>query len=90
MNDQIKELAEQAGLKSEIMLDESSRGVECFVTQVDGSVPSVHLWEKFAELLIKECIDCAEWVGKMNTNAVEPVHTANAISNRIAKQFGVK
>ena len=34
-------------------------------------------WEKkFAELIVQECIDCAEWVGRMNTTAVEPVNTA--------------
>ena len=48
-------------------------------------------WEKkFAELIVQECIDCAEWVGRMNTTAVEPVNTAHAIVKRIEKQFGVK
>ena len=55
MNERIKELAKQAGLKSEIMVDESNRDVECFLTQYDTSLPSIHYWEKFAELLIKEC-----------------------------------
>ncbi len=48
-------------------------------------------WEKkFAELIVQECIDCAEWVGRMNTTAVEPVNTAHAIVKRIEKQFGLK
>ena len=46
--------------------------------------------EKFAELIVQECIDCAEWVGRMNTTAVEPVNTAHAIVKRIEKHFGVK
>jgi hypothetical protein len=46
-------------------------------------------WEKkFAELIVQECIDCAEWVGRMNTTAVEPVNTAHAIVKRIEKRFG--
>ena len=44
--------------------------------------------EKFAELIVQECIDCAEWVGRMNTTAVEPVNTAHAIVKRIEKHFG--
>ena len=48
-------------------------------------------WEKkFAELIVQECINCAEWVGRMNVTAVEPVNTAHAIVKRIEKHFGVK
>jgi hypothetical protein len=46
--------------------------------------------EKFAELLIRQCMACSTWVGKMNTNSVEPVHTAHAINQRIKQQFGVE
>jgi hypothetical protein len=44
----------------------------------------------FAELLIQQCMACSTWVGKMNTNSVEPVHTAHAINQRIKQQFGVE
>jgi len=46
--------------------------------------------EKFAELIVKECMACSTWVGKINTNSVEPVHTAHAINQRIKQQFGVE
>ena len=46
--------------------------------------------EKFAELIVRECIDCAVWVGKSNHNPVEPIHTAHAVKRRIEKHFGVK
>ena len=46
--------------------------------------------EKFAELLIRQCMACSTWVGKMNTNSVEPIHTAHAINQRIKQQFGVE
>ena len=44
----------------------------------------------FAELIVRECMACSTWVGKMNTNSVEPVHTAHAINQRIKQHFGVE
>jgi hypothetical protein len=44
----------------------------------------------FAELIVKECMACSTWVGKMNTNSVEPIHTAYAINQRIKQHFGVE
>ena len=46
--------------------------------------------EKFAELIVKKCMACSTWVGKMNTNSSEPIQTAHAINQRIKKQFGVE
>ena len=46
--------------------------------------------EKFAELIIQKCMACSIWVGKNNTNTVEPIHTAQAINQRIKKHFGVE
>ena len=46
--------------------------------------------EKFAELIVRECMDCSTWVGKVNMNAIEPVHTAHAINQRIRQHFGVE
>ena len=46
--------------------------------------------EKFAELIIQECMACSIWVGKMNTNSIEPIHTAHAINQRIKTHFGVE
>jgi hypothetical protein len=45
---------------------------------------------KFAQLIIQECMACSTWVGKMNTNSVEPVHTAHAVNQRIKQHFGVE
>jgi hypothetical protein len=45
---------------------------------------------KFAELIVKECMACSTWVGKMNTNSSEPIQTAHAINQRIKQQFGVE
>jgi hypothetical protein len=45
--------------------------------------------EKFAELIVRECMACSTWVGKMNTNSCEPIQTAHAINQRIKQHFGV-
>ena len=75
MNARIRELAEQA------------------TTYHNGGLGTeIELFdkEKFAELIVQECMACSTWVGKMNTNSIEPIHTAHAINQRIKKQFGVE
>jgi hypothetical protein len=74
MNDRIGKLAEQAGL-----LGPSSR--------VGNSHEAA---EKFAELIVRECMACSTWVGKVNKYAIEPEHTAHTINQRIKEHFGVK
>jgi len=76
MNPRIKELADQS-----------------WSYRVDGALVDGNLhfdYEKFAELIVKECMACSTWVGKNNTNSVEPVHTAHAINQRIKEHFGVE
>ena len=84
MNERIKQLAEQAGIHFRShrgsTLDAGPDGIAKFVLYSD--------MEKFAELIIQECMDCSLWVGKMNKNAVEPIHTAHAINLRIKKHLG--
>jgi hypothetical protein len=46
--------------------------------------------QKFARLIVQECMACSTWVGKMNTNSVEPAHTAHAVNQRIKQHFGVE
>ena len=46
--------------------------------------------EKFAELIVQECMDRSTWVGKMNTTPIEPIHTAHAINKRIRQHFGIE
>ena len=84
MNERIQALAEQA---------------EKYASEKDGKYDGAGnlnwQWqdikmEKFAELLIQQCMACSIWVGKNNTNSVEPVHTAHAVNQRIKQQFGVE
>jgi hypothetical protein len=48
--------------------------------------------QRFAQLIVQECMDCSTWVGKVNKNVKEPgpMHTAHAINQRIKKHFGVE
>ena len=71
MNERIRELLEQAGVKFVVMPKETE-------------------YEQFALLIVRECMACSTWVGKMNTNLVEPVHTAHAVNQRIKQHFGVE
>ena len=45
---------------------------------------------EFAELIVQECMACSTWVGNVNNNPIEPVHTAHAINQRIRQHFGVE
>jgi len=45
---------------------------------------------KFAELIVRECMVCSAWVGRVNKTAIEPAHTAHAINQRIKEHFGVE
>lgn len=56
---------------------------------LEGFIISQAVLDKFAELIVRECMKCSTWVGEVNKNLVEPVHTARAINKRISKQFGV-
>ena len=87
MNERIRQLAEQAEKYALDNVGKGHYGIEDLIYQfqfVDTKM------EKFAELIIRECMACSIWVGKNNTNTVEPIHTAHAINQRIKKHFGVE
>ena len=44
--------------------------------------------EKFANLIIDECIACGSWVGTVNTTLAKPMAIAITIRHRINKRFG--
>ena len=78
MNERIKELAIQAGFQ--YIKDE---GIG-WAGNYNSSLP------KFAELILEECMACSTWVGKMNKTAIEPIHTAHAVNQRIKQHFRVE
>jgi hypothetical protein len=78
MNERLRALANQAGFQ--YIKDE---GIG-WAGNYNASLP------KFAQLIVQECMACSTWVGRVNTNAIEPVHTAHAINQRIQQHFGVE
>jgi hypothetical protein len=83
MNEErFRELARQAGV-----LIDWGEDIKVGRWGIGGNYKNM---QKFAELIIAECMACSTWVGKMNTNSVEPVHTAHAINQRIKQHFGVE
>ena len=83
MNEErFRELARQAGV-----LIDWGEDIKVGRWGIGGNYKNM---QKFAELLIQQCMACSTWVGKMNTNSVEPVHTAHAINQRIKQHFGVE
>ena len=83
MNEErFRELARQAGV-----LIDWGEDIKVGRWGIGGNYKNI---QKFAELIIQECMACSTWVGKINTNSVEPVHTAHAINQRIKQHFGVE
>jgi hypothetical protein len=82
MNEQIRDLGTQAGLYVDLNGTPWPRAMSAEECEA--------AYKKFAELLIQQCMACSIWVGKINTNSCEPIHTAHAINQRIKKQFGVE
>lgn len=46
--------------------------------------------EKFAKLIIQECINCAEHTGKLKKGAADPMDTADDIIRRINARFNFR
>ena len=46
--------------------------------------------EKFAELIVRECIDCADIVGQVNIASGYPNSTAHHVKQKIREHFGVE
>ena len=84
MNDQLRTLVRQAVVAVDIVTGNEALDDELAKMYIPDCFA-----EKFAELIVGECMACSSWVGKMNTTAVEPVHTAHAINQRIKEHFGV-
>jgi hypothetical protein len=82
MNERIRLLAEQAGI-----LIDWGEDIKVGRWGIGGKYENM---QTFAELIIQECMACSTWVSKINTNSVEPVHTAHAINQRIKQQFGIE
>jgi len=76
MNERIRELAEQAGLQQRVW---NSLGKELPMWQEDPDNPGL---DKFAELIVKECADYANWY-QANSRYTD-------IAKAIKEHFGVE
>jgi len=83
MNERIKLLAEQAEQYAD---DTFNSDPAKYDTPEQEKVWCEMMQEKFAELIVRECMACSTWVGSI----IEPVHTAHAINQCIKKHFGVE
>ena len=77
MNEQIRQLAEQAGYTKDMFGVGHWDMPEC---------------KKFAELIVRECLDIAKnWDEQLvNANLVKESNAVGTVAYRIARQFGVK
>ena len=75
MNDKIKELAEQAGYKPLPGFDFASSLEEAYI-------------KKFAELIVKECVDVVEG-GRFLHDQSPPAIFAKECSGAIKRHFGI-
>ncbi len=79
MNERVKELIEQATTRQVVS------GSDVFTT------PPVYFdKEKFAELIVRECIDQAHGVADLRGTNDDMIYGADTAAVRIAKHFGVK
>ncbi len=79
MNERVKELIEQATTRQVVS------GSDVFTT------PPVYFdKEKFAELIVRGCIDQAHGVADLRGTNDDMIYGADTAAVRIAKHFGVK
>ena len=85
MNERIKELAEQAGLKHHNWITNESN-----VKDGDFKYPRLEDYEKFAELIVRECADiCMEMAAKCAGLPGDGA-LAKDCADWIKKDFGVE
>ena len=82
MNEKIKQLALDAGIGFTLW-DDSGREM------IDNYTPEEYL-EKFAELIVRECVEQSMSIGRYNTPSGVTPDLAIAISVGLKKHFGVE
>ena len=78
MNERIQELAEQAGLKYHNWITNESN-----IDDGDFKYPRLEDYEKFAELIVRECAEVAD-----NADAIRPKW--RSIGKWVREHFGVE
>ena len=91
MNERIQKLAEQAGLTFVNSITDDNEDIEC-VADTNGGLPCSTELEKFAELIIRECVSICEKDGQWYTNTgwLAEAGEALSLSEQIKEHFRVK
>ena len=83
MNERIKELADEAGLKYHNWITNESN-----INDGDFKYPRLEDYEKFAELIVRECVQVCADRGKHHDGLYSA--WADDCSKRIGKHFGIE
>ena len=83
MNERIKQLADEAGLKYHNWITNESN-----INDGDFKYPRLEDYEKFAELIVRECVQVCADRGKHHDGLYSA--WADDCSKRIGKHFGVE
>ena len=85
MNERIKELAKDAGY----YLYDLTETHECKTVETDSTDEWITL-EKFAQLIVRECINQAHSVGDLRGANDDMIYGADTAAVKISKHFGVE
>lgn len=81
MNERIKELAKQAGIATEVWHTDG---------EGHGYTTGNYQAEKFAELIVRECIKQAHTVGDLRGVNDDMIFGADSAALKISKYFGIE
>jgi hypothetical protein len=84
MNERIRELAEQANMQYVIKISDDNEDIMCI--ECDNGFPTAKQFEKFAELIVRECLNMIE---NEAVQYAEPVWAIELV-NDIKDHFGVE
>jgi len=87
MNERIRELAEVADQLAEDELLHLERVHNRLYSFTEGR--EIYN-QKFAELIVAECVKCADIVGRANLASGYPNSTAHHVKQKIQEHFGVE
>ena len=85
MNERIRQLADEAGLKYHNWITNESN-----INDGDFKYPRLEDYEKFAELIVRECMDIARNVGNISEPDDWALDRCYEIEQRIQDRFGVE
>lgn len=83
MNEQIKAIGRQAGFA---FIEDGVYGQRWYSSKCGMDASE---YENLVKLIVNECIECADIVGKTNLASAYPNSTAHHVKQKIKERFGV-